>query len=85
MPRPPTTICGKASPGVAGAFVAAVELAVSSVVADPTRWRVVEEPDVRRRFPYVLYYRWEAECDRVIIYAVMHCRREPGYWKRRIA
>ncbi|MDQ3625128.1 MAG: type II toxin-antitoxin system RelE/ParE family toxin [Verrucomicrobiota bacterium] len=59
------------------------------MVGAPTRWKVVEEPGIRRyifrRFPYVLYYRWEAEQERVTIYAVMHCSREPGYWKQRIA
>ncbi len=77
------------SPEVAQAFVIAVESAIGVILAAPTRWRVVQEPDVRRyvfrRFPYVLYYRWEAERQRVTIYAVMHCSREPGYWKHRIA
>jgi toxin ParE1/3/4 len=49
---------------------------------------VVDEPGIRRyvfhRFPYVLYYRWEAEQGRVSVYAVMHCSREPGYWKHRV-
>lgn len=79
----------EASPEVAEAFVAAVESAVAVVAAAPTRWRVFEEPQIRRyvfrRFPYVLYYRWEAQADRVTIYAVMHSSRAPGYWKARIA
>lgn len=33
-----------ASPRVAEAFVTAVESAVSSLVANPLRWRVVESP-----------------------------------------
>ncbi len=74
---------------MAQTFVIAVESAIGVILAAPTRWRVLEEPDVRRyvfrRFPYVLYYRWEAERQRVTIYAVMHCSREPGYWKHRIA
>ena len=77
----------EASPQVAEAFVIAVESTVAVILAAPTRWRVVEEPGIRRyifrRFPYVLYCRWEAEQERVTIYAVMHCSREPGYWKHR--
>ncbi len=80
---------GKVSPEVAEAFVTAVESAVGAIIAAPDRCPVFEEPDVRRyvfrRFPYVLYYRWEAERQRVTIYAVMHCSREPAYWKHRIA
>ncbi len=78
----------EASATVAERFVAAVEAAVASVVATPDLWRVVEEPGIRRyvfrRFPYVLYYRWDAKQDFVTIFAVMHCSREPGYWKDRI-
>ena len=80
---------GAASPAIAERFVAAVESAVALIVADPERCRVVEEPGIRRfvfrRFPYVLYYRWEANREFVSIFAVMHCSREPGYWRQRIA
>jgi len=77
------------SPQVAEAFVSSVESAVQTIISDPARWRVAEEPGIRRyvlrRFPYVIYYRWEAERLHVTIYAVMHCSREPGYWKDRTA
>lgn len=77
-----------AAPRVAEAFVASVEAAVTGLVDAPTRWRVVEEPEIRRyvvpRFPFVIYYRWEPQTERVAIYAVMHCSREPGYWHDRI-
>ena len=79
----------KAPPRVAEAFVSAVESAIDNVLATPDRWHVIEVPDIRRylirRFPYVLYYRWESDQDYVTVYAVMHCSREPGYWKHRIA
>lgn len=79
----------EASPPVAQAFVSRVESAIRNVRESPTRWRIVEEPGVRRyplrRFPYVVYYRFDAEHKRVTVYAVMHCSREPGYWKPRVA
>ena len=78
----------EASPGVAERFIAAVETAINSILEAPDRWRTVEEPGIRRcvfrRFPYVLYYRWNAEHSLVTIFAVMHCSREPGYWRHRI-
>ena len=78
----------EASPRVADRFVTSVESAVAALVAAPTRWRVVEDPEIRRyvfsRFPFVIYYRWEPQYERVTIYAVMHCSREPGYWHHRI-
>lgn len=35
-----------------------------------------------RRYPYLLYYR-EVVAGQVVIYAVMHSRRRPGYWRWR--
>lgn len=69
---------------VAQAFIDAVEDAVYQIRESPTRWRVVDE-DVRRcltrKFPYGILY--TIEQDYVLILAVMHCSREPGYWKNR--
>ena len=51
----------------------------------PERGRLFEQ-DVRRcltrRFPYALLYTIEA--DYILILAVMHGSREPGYWRHRI-
>jgi len=72
-------------PAVAQRFVAAVEDAIDRILDSPTRWRVLDE-DVRRCltrvFPYGVLYTIEPEF--VLIVAIMHCSREPGYWKRRV-
>jgi len=77
-----------ASELIAAAFVAEVESAIQILRAAPTQWAVIEDPQIRRylltRFPYSIYYRWEADNDRVTIYAVMHTRRRPGYWRERL-
>jgi plasmid stabilization system protein ParE len=66
-------------------FISSVESAIRQIMDAPTRWRVFEE-DVRRCltkvFPYAVLY--TIEPDFVLIIAVMHCHREPGYWRRRI-
>jgi len=66
-------------------FIDAVEESVARVVATPLRWRVFEQ-DVRRGltrvFPYAVLY--TIEVDFILIVAVMHCSREPGYWKSRV-
>lgn len=65
----------------------AVEAAASiqNIVNYPTAWPVIEE-DVRRclvnRFPYGVIY--SIEQDEIFILAIMHLRRHPDYWKRRI-
>lgn len=78
----------EASWQVAEGFVVAIESAITALAATPDRWRVVEEPEIRRyvfsRFPFIIYYRWEPQQERVTIYAIMHSSREPGYWQHRV-
>ena len=66
-------------------FMAAVEHAVQQILETPERWRILEE-DIRRCltrvFPYAVLY--TIESDYVLIIAVMHCHREPGYWHHRV-
>jgi len=73
-------------PGLALRFVEAVEETIQRILDAPARWRILDE-DVRRCltrvFPYGVLY--TVEPDFVLIVAVMHCSREPGYWKQRVA
>ena len=66
-------------------FIATIEDAIVRVVETPTRWRIIEE-DIRRCltrvFPYAILY--TIEDDFILIVAVMHCSREPGYWRDRV-
>lgn len=66
-------------------FIASVETAVRQIAIAPERWRIVEQ-DIRRCltkvFPYAILY--TIERDWVLIVAVMHCHREPGYWRQRV-
>lgn len=66
-------------------FTAEVESAIQSILQAPDRWRCLED-DVRRylvrRFPYGILY--TIEQDYVLILALMHLSREPGYWRHRV-
>jgi plasmid stabilization system protein ParE len=67
-------------------FIISVERTIETIMEDPLRWRQVDE-DVRRCltrvFPYGVLYTIEG--DYILIVAVAHCSREPGYWKHRMA
>jgi toxin ParE1/3/4 len=65
---------GEAPYGIEEAFVAEAESILGEI-----RRRVL------RRFPYVIYYRLEREGSLVVVYAVMHCSREPGVWMHRVS
>lgn len=66
-------------------FRSEVDKAVQQIAGTPDRWPVYQGAYrwIRgRRFPYLLYYRVR-DPYQVIILAVAHARRRPGYWKRR--
>lgn len=72
------------SPRIAAAFVDQVEAAIAQVSGNPTVWRVVSA-DVRRylvrQFPFGIYY--TIERDEIVVWAIMHLHRQPGYWRER--
>jgi toxin ParE1/3/4 len=66
-------------------FVASIEDAIAKVAESPGSFRRFEG-EIRRClihvFPYAILY--VVEPDQILIVAVMHCRREPGYWRKRV-
>lgn len=70
---------------LAQAFISAVEDAIYRIRESPERWQVIDE-DIRRcltrKFPYGILY--TIEQDYILILAIMHCSREPGYWQDRV-
>ena len=71
--------------GLGRDFALEINSTVERILTYPDAWPVIEE-DIRRslvkRFPFgVLYSKLEEE---IVIVAIMHFNREPGYWKERI-
>jgi toxin ParE1/3/4 len=62
-----------------------VERNVERIVANPARWPVFREGYRRvrlRRFPYAIYYHIE-DLDHILVLAIAHHKRRPGYWLTR--
>src|SRR5262245_57610526 len=72
-------------PGLGTAFTLAIEETIRRILEAPERWRIIGE-DVRRCltrvFPYGILY--TVEQNSVVIIAVMHLSRRPGYWRSRL-
>ena len=71
--------------GLGGEFQREVQDALSRIVNCPTTWSKISA-NIQRcpttRFPYdVLYH---CSDDEILIVAVMHHHRRPGYWKGRV-
>ena len=69
-------------PGLGAHYLAAFEQALKAVGADPHRFLIVQEPDIRRaplvRFPLSIVYRETS--GKIEILAVAHHKRRPAYW-----
>jgi toxin ParE1/3/4 len=66
-------------------FIDTIESAVFQIIGAPERWPIIEG-QVRRyltlKFSYAVLYR--VYPDRIVIAAIMSCRRDPNYWQERI-
>lgn len=62
-----------------------VKATLNRVVAHPQAWQSLAG-DIRRcqmsRFPYGLIY--ESSATEVIVIAIAHLHREPGFWEQRV-
>lgn len=73
------------SAAAAAAFSEEMDEAESAIVRLPDAWPPYDHNTRRyllRRFPFSVVYR--SEPDRILIVAVAHARRRPGYWKSRM-
>ena len=72
------------SPGLEGRFLDEIAHAIDRILEDPERWRVFTQ-DVRRVlvrvFPFGVLY--TVKDGVIVVLAVMHLSRKPGYWKSR--
>ena len=73
------------SPGLGMDFFREVSVSIRNAVEYPTMWPEIEG-GIRRclvhRFPYGILF--SIESDRIYLLAIMHLRRNPGYWKDRV-
>lgn len=71
---------------LADRFRNAIDAAISRIVENPNGWSTFRQEYhwVRlKSFPYVLYYQILPD-SRILILAVAHAARRPGYWVRRV-
>ncbi len=69
----------------AAAFSVEIDAAESAIVRLPEAWPPFVHGTRRyllQRFPFSVVYRIEDQ--RILIVAVAHARRRPGYWKARV-
>jgi len=75
----------KNSPKAAVAFSTAVENTTADIQANPNRFPPTHfgcRHAPLKRFPFRIVYR--DELNRLVVVAVSHIRRQPGYWGERV-
>ena len=64
-----------------------MRVAINAIVTNPSRYPFTDQ-GVRvyrlKKFPFRLYYTFDAEAEIICIYAVMHEKRRPDYWRTRL-
>lgn len=73
------------NPELAGRFYDEIERLIRDIRTQPERFRIFDIP-VRRHFSNVFPYAvlFINQPDRILIVAVMHMKRRPGYWRERL-
>lgn len=73
-------------PGLGKEFIRSVDTKIANITRHPLNHPVVQNEIVRRalvnRFPFSIYFENEEEL--ITIFAILHQRRSPDYWKSRI-
>ena len=75
------------SSGLGLDFLEEIEKSLQFIEKDPERWLYYEQNIHKyntRRFPFSIFYVFEKDIDKIIIIAVAHQKRKPGYWKQRL-
>jgi plasmid stabilization system protein ParE len=73
-------------PGLGEAFYEEVQSTIRRILRFPTLWPQYTGRSRRclcNRFPYSIVYRFTD--GEIAIYAVMHQKRRPGYWRDRVS
>lgn len=71
--------------GLGDDFIRELESAYASIQALPEAWPPVSRryrKFLLHRFPYAVVY--SVHRDKIVIAAVMHLRRRPDYWRKRV-
>jgi toxin ParE1/3/4 len=76
-------------PGLGADFIAEVDSAVARIADAPPSWPICPlDPRARwvllSRFPYSVVYLVHPSSSSVIVAAVAHAKRRPGYWRQRL-
>lgn len=73
------------SPGLGPRFLEELGRTMERLTAHPEAWRWISDRERRcslNGFPYGIVYRVEGED--ILVVAVMHLHRRPGYWADRV-
>jgi len=74
--------------GLGSEFLVELDRAISEIAQSPSSWQVSSDDSRARRFllsrfPFSIVYVVRTD-DHVVVAAVAHAKRRPGYWRERL-
>ena len=76
----------RSSPAAAERFASAINTAIDSIARDPQRFLLIRQ-GVRAcslvGFPFQVVYRQNSQENDLLILAIAHAKRQPGFWRDR--
>lgn len=75
----------KEKTGLGWEFLDELQTTFDRIADDPFKYRVIRREirrSLTRRFPYAIYF--SVESNVIVVLAVLHTRRDPRAWQRRI-
>lgn len=77
----------KQASGLGFDFLEEIKKSLREIEKAPERWPYYRNNIHKfntRQFPFSLYYKFEKDKDKIVIIAMAHQKRKPGYWKNRV-
>ena len=74
-------------PGLGAEFLSEILSTFSRMKVNPESWSPFSEKTRRcltKRFPYGVVYQIREKENKILIIAIAHLHREPGYWENRL-
>jgi len=75
------------SMGLGMEFLRCVEAALLAIQRAPLSYPTVHESYRRslvRRFPFAIFFEFEPDQNRCVVYSVFHCSQDPDKWRSRL-
>lgn len=73
--------------GLGMEFLRCIEIGLLAIQRNPFSYSMVHESYRRalvRRFPFAIFFEFDLDQNRCVVYSVLHCSQDPAKWRGRL-